>query len=60
MVALPICKTEMVTLTFLHKAEPREQKMLYQPNSDPTSRDGMTHVNLVGWNQDLGMLNTQR
>lgn len=56
MVVLPICKTEMVTLTFLHETEPNEQKILYKPNSDSASRDGKTHVNLVRQNQALEVL----
>lgn len=58
MVVLPICKPEMIILTSLHGTEPKEQKMLYKPNSDSASRDGKTHVNFVGQNQPLEVLST--
>lgn len=43
MEVLPICKTEMIILTSPHRTEPKEQKMLYESNSDSASRDGRTH-----------------
>lgn len=58
MVVLPICKTEMIILTSLHRTESKEQKLLYKPNSDSTTRDGRTHVNLIGQNQPLEVLST--
>lgn len=58
MVVSPICKTEMIILTSLHRTVPKEQKMLYDPNSDSASRDERTHVNLIGQNQPLEVLST--
>lgn len=58
MVVLPICIAEMIILISLHGTEPKKQKMLYKPNSDSASRDGKTHVNLVGQNQRLEVLST--